>query len=623
LSTSAEIQLQANAATTSNYKLLRICCWIVTLALGAAQAWATRFTMNPDGISYLDVGDAYWRGDWHNALNAYWSPLYSWILGFFLKVLKPSAYWEYPVAHLVNFLIYAASLGCFEFFLMTFISERRRRDQELQKVGRTGLPDSAWWLLGHSLFLSSSILLAGLYLVTPDTGVTALVYLASAFMLKIARGADKRIIYVGLGLALGFAYLAKSVMFPLAFVYLFVAVLARGISKRSVANVAIAFLAFLAVAGPLVGAISHQKGRLTFGDTGSWTYSFYVNHVDYWIPNSSQLTHPMTTLSSSPPVYEFDRAGQGTFPPWYDPTYWHDGIRPRPTIKGEIEPIKIATILYTAVFFVLFANVTMGGIILHFTSDDIGQSLRRSGQSWPIVVPALSALILYSLVHVETRFVGAQTAILFLGAYCGISFPAHRARQRLAVFTVASVVATSVMMVAFAVWSYGRSQLSPVYPKAAAALHEHGVQASDRIGLIWNEKWNAGAAEGPFVPRLLRLRIVAEETDADAFWKLDATARNSAMQVLRKTGVKAILALRVPVPLQEGWINLDRTDYFAYVFPGKFQLKPILQPGCELRVYSPMYVSLLMPSMLRNTDEKRTSIPRKRDSEQKNTALTE
>ena len=83
----------------------------MALAIGAAQAWATRFATNPDGISYLDIGDAYWRGDWHHPINAYWSPLYSWILGFFFKVLRPSAYWEYPVVHLVNFLIYVAALS--------------------------------------------------------------------------------------------------------------------------------------------------------------------------------------------------------------------------------------------------------------------------------------------------------------------------------------------------------------------------------------------------------------------------------------------------------------------------------------------------------------------------------
>src|SRR6266516_3640234 len=102
------------------YLRLRILCWCVALILGAAEAWATRFSRNPDGISYLDIGDAYWRGDWHNAINAYWSPLYSLILGLFIKVLRPTPHWEYSLEHLVNFLIYVAALASFEFLLTTF-----------------------------------------------------------------------------------------------------------------------------------------------------------------------------------------------------------------------------------------------------------------------------------------------------------------------------------------------------------------------------------------------------------------------------------------------------------------------------------------------------------------------
>src|SRR6266849_4808446 len=145
-----QAQPETSAPATPNYQLLRIFYWAVALALGAAQAWATRFTMNPDGISYLDIGDAYWRGDWHNAINAYWSPLYSWILGFFLKVVKPSAYWEYPLAHLVNFLIYVVALGCFEFFLATFIAQQKERDESLSEQDEIGIPEWAWWVLGYS-----------------------------------------------------------------------------------------------------------------------------------------------------------------------------------------------------------------------------------------------------------------------------------------------------------------------------------------------------------------------------------------------------------------------------------------------------------------------------------------
>src|ERR1035437_1946521 len=203
-------------------KRLRIFFWCAAIALGAADVWATRFTMNPDGISYLDIGAAYWRGDLHTAINAYWSPLYSWILGFFLKVLKPSAYWEYPVVHLVNFLIYVAALACFDFFLVTFIAYCKRRDQQ-HKDGYTGLSELDWWLLGYSLFLSSSLILIGLRVVTPDMCVAAFVYLASALIVKIRSGFAVRSTSVFLGIVLGFAYLTKAVMFPLAFVFLAVA----------------------------------------------------------------------------------------------------------------------------------------------------------------------------------------------------------------------------------------------------------------------------------------------------------------------------------------------------------------------------------------------------------------
>lgn len=42
-----------------------------SLALGLLHAWFGRYSMNPDGISYLDVGDSFFRRDWANAVNAW------------------------------------------------------------------------------------------------------------------------------------------------------------------------------------------------------------------------------------------------------------------------------------------------------------------------------------------------------------------------------------------------------------------------------------------------------------------------------------------------------------------------------------------------------------------------
>ena len=562
------VSLATAANNTRSHILLRVCCWCVALASGAAQAWTTRFMMNADGVSYLDIGDAYWRGDWHNAINSYWSPLYSWILGFFLKVVKPSMYWEYPLVHLVNFLIYVASLGCFEYFLNTFIEHRKRQDQELLRERQLGLSESSWRLLGYALFVSTSLLLISVGQPTPDMLVAAFFYVAAALVLKIEASQATRA-FVVLGIVLGFAFLAKAVMFLLGFVFLATATFVAGYSHRLLRNTVIAALAFLAIASPFVAAISYQKHRLTFGETGAWNYAFYVNHVDYLASDLPALKHPLKRLSVSPPLYEFGEPVAGTFPPWYDPTYWHEGIKPYFDLRGEFEPISKASVEYAHDFFVLFLNVTMGACILLFTADNVLRCFVRSAQSWAMAIPALATLALYSLVHVESRFIGAQVTLIFLAAYSGVTFPTHRSRARAAAFTVGLVAFTLFVMVALGALVERQKMFGPVYARAAAALQQNGIGAGYRLGLIWNEGWNDRAAKGAFIPRLLGAKIVVEETNADEFWKLDEATRNTSIEKMRAAGPKAILTYGIPPQLQGGWKDLGGTGYFAHVFPVK------------------------------------------------------
>jgi len=54
------------------------------------DCWFARFQNNPDGVSYMDMGDQYWRGNWHAALNSYWSPLYGWLTELPLRLMRPT-----------------------------------------------------------------------------------------------------------------------------------------------------------------------------------------------------------------------------------------------------------------------------------------------------------------------------------------------------------------------------------------------------------------------------------------------------------------------------------------------------------------------------------------------------
>ena len=88
---------------------------VATLVLGLFHTWLGRYAMDPDGISYLDVGRSFFRHDWANAINAWWSPLYPWTLGFVVGIVNPSPRWEFPVAQLVNYGVFVLALLAFRF----------------------------------------------------------------------------------------------------------------------------------------------------------------------------------------------------------------------------------------------------------------------------------------------------------------------------------------------------------------------------------------------------------------------------------------------------------------------------------------------------------------------------
>ena len=115
----------ARADSPRRRRMLIVALWFIALGLGGVHAWSARHAMDPDGISYLDIADAWLGGDWANVVNGYWSPLYSWLLAAGLFIFKPSAYWEATVVHLVNFVIYACALACFHFFWSGLIRYHR------------------------------------------------------------------------------------------------------------------------------------------------------------------------------------------------------------------------------------------------------------------------------------------------------------------------------------------------------------------------------------------------------------------------------------------------------------------------------------------------------------------
>ena len=130
--------------------------WCGGIVAALLQTWAFRFDIAPDGISYLDIAKQCAQGNWHSLINAYWSPLYPFLLSLAFRLLRPSPHWESTVAHFVNFAIFVASFVCFEVFMKALIHNQRR-----SKPNTNGEPIPEWalWLLGDSLFVWATLLL--------------------------------------------------------------------------------------------------------------------------------------------------------------------------------------------------------------------------------------------------------------------------------------------------------------------------------------------------------------------------------------------------------------------------------------------------------------------------------
>ena len=567
---------------TSRLQQLTFCCCLLAVLAGGLQAWVSRNAINPDGISYLDVADAYRRFDWSGAINGYWSPLYSCLLAVFLSILKPDSTWEFAAAHLVNFYIYLTSLLCFTFLLSEFLKERHRVNALAPE--RTPLPDWAWIALGYGLFTWTSLDLITLRLVTPDTCVAALVYLAAALLVRVKRTRNQVSVklFAGLGAVLALGYLAKAAMFPLAAVFLIAALLpSLGSFRRAMACVAAALLVFCLLALPFLAALSMSKGRLTFGDSGKLNYAWYVNRIQFrhWQGKPASYGRPEHTsrkIFDVPAVYEFAAPLNATYPPWFDPSYWYEGLKTRFDLRKQLAAMGDNLSVYSALV-ITQLDVLAAVAILYLMGWQSWKALRLRLQ-WEFVYVAAAALTMYALVHVELRFIGAFVVLLWLGLLSGVSLPESAGARKLC-FSVSVVLFAMLLgriVVPSAAMGYEAFRNVPAAPAAtepfdvAAALRRLGIHAGDKVAVIG---WGS-SAEGAYWARLARLRIVAEIaegaglTEGQKFWQAAETTKIDALHALALTGAKVLVAavpdwMSQPLISQVPWQKLGNTKYSA------------------------------------------------------------
>src|SRR5688572_11813020 len=547
---------------TQTHLLRDLVWWSIVAACGALQAMASRFYLNPDGVSYLNISDAYTRGDWADAVNTYWSPLYPWLIGMIRRVYSWPMYWESSVVHALNLAIFLASYGCFRVMLRELT--QYQRDKKSADPEHYFIDWSQGWeaVVAHVLFLWSGLMLIGLSLVTPDMLLAAEVYLIVALMLRILRGRATWRTPILLGALLGLSYLTKAVMFPVAFLVIACTGWGRAKARWTNRHRALCALSFLIVSAPQLIAMSREVGRPSFGENGRTAYALYVNmYNQYWTgtpPERGTPAHAMRQVLSDPPVFEFATADpSSSYPFWDKPAYWLEGIRPRFDLSQQL----LTTHRQLSVYAAAFATLFLGSAILVLMRVP-GRRLDLLG----ICIVAIGVFALYSLVHTEMRLVAPWGVVLFIGLGSSLAFrddPSSRAGIRAVVAALALwyaiLTANNVRFAAVEAWAQMAGQRPHEYWTVAAALQKLGLQRGQKVASI-------GRSSESYWARLAGLQIALEVPPqvSDRYWILDAAGRNRVHRVFTDRGATMIVASYPPAGGGPGWIRLGSSAFYGF-----------------------------------------------------------
>ncbi len=535
--------------------------------------------MNADGISYLDIGDAYMRGDLDAAINSVWSPMYSWILGAVMALIRPSMYWEFGLVQVVNFGIYVAAFLCFEFFWRQVVDYQAKAETE---SGRPALPEWATWSIGYLLFTVASLQLIELWAVTPDLLTSAFVYVAAGLIVRSRIRGISFSRYALLGAVLGVAYLSKSVMFPMAFVFLGAAAFASGSFRRSFAPTVVALLTFLIVAAPFVVAISMKKGSFTFGDAGKITYARYLNDLPYphWQGGpveSGRPLHPTRVVLEEPAIYEFATPISGTYPVSYDPWYWYEGVEIRIRPQKQLGYVLYSVWFYLTLLLREFGPLTLGALLLASRFGLMTGTWSQFLKRWGVGLVALAGLGLYATVHVIGRYIGAFMVLLWADVLAnlrgGRSDEARSTTKSISlavVIVMLAIVGTFNLEGILRLAGQGDPHVEgslneaprPAATEVVTALREHGVGTGDQVAII-GDAFTANWA------RLAEVKIVAQMLpwDASILWFGEDTIQKQALEAFSSTGARAVVAEYVPSLAQTtGWHRVGASSFFVYVF---------------------------------------------------------
>jgi hypothetical protein len=570
-------------------------CLLTALATFGYALW-DGYQIDGDAVSYMDIADLIRSHHWAGVVNAYWHPIYPAALALGQIIFHPTRFTELHAYFVVNFGIFLLEMLAVVAFTDAIVGLRDICTAGSDACKTPFLLDRyTLRYFGLALLVIASQRELTIGKVRPDALLQALLLFGVAALLRHLATAKLR--YAAfMGLALGLAYLTKS--FALIFTLLAISALMvfrsvwlQHAPARIAAAGAVALVCFGIVAGPYIAALSHQKGRLDLGDSGGLNYAWLIDgtdrehlqngHPEQYGTAEVRLKHPEKALMTSPLVLSYKELPYGTYPDWFDPSYWNDQVKPHFNLHGEAHAItfniKITfrfllnhpeTLVLFAVFLLLGAR------------PDLCHRLTGNG-FW--IVPLLLGIAIwaiYGLVIVEERYVTTGFLLIALTLFAALRPSSTSRATQLA--STASVIALLTALFAtgetlrtvlnmrryLLADGYSRGWYDPETFAAAQGLKDLGLSSGDAIACVGTR----ACLYDHYWARLADVRILTEiyQPDPPLYASLTALPNlNQAIVAARQNGAKVLVGYFDPgtmageTPLTAGWIRLGNSPFYA------------------------------------------------------------
>jgi hypothetical protein len=536
--------------------------WIVGIVAAGTLTYTTRHFINGDAINYIEMGEAFHQSNVRDFVNLTASPGYAVLLGLTQGLLNTNSWTEIPLLKGVNFVLVLIGMWACDFLL----SSLKKSYSDWSDKG-IFLPWFMIMALAYAMFLFCALVWISPKLVAPDMATFSTTLVSMAVILRVRENPESYRPYFLLGILLGTAYLFKTFFFSFSLICLAVAAVACGSIKRAIPRIALSLVSMLLVSSLWIIPLSMKLGTLSYGETGPLNYAIYVKA-------EGKGRYCPVVLDDDPEVllYKTDFVEKCTRPATFDPSYWKVGMKPVFDLRMHLSLVFEHALqicsdkpwLFLAVLLWIAWNIGVGGFRFRGLSAFVIPLY--------LAVPSLVGILMYSMIHVEMRYIAPFIFLVFLSVVLGLRYDeANHSSIKNGIIGAFGMLAVILVLLALSVIDQSiRGLISggskPTYKEAYSELfavkdylQNQGLQPGDQVAVI--------GYPPIYWARISGVKISAEIPNEKEMISVTVENRKKALATLRPIGVNAVLAKGKEFAglIAEGWKLIPGTrDFYAF-----------------------------------------------------------